>query len=401
MIPMRRQPASRARINWANPITQGLEFAYLPGTLTDATGKSPRASFQGNGRPEVRGGTILNFAGTNAGVQVGTGAPLLGPLNNSTIVAIGIALKQASLYCERPSSGNDIYKLESYSGGSQFTYRNDGGSLNQLAAPGTNAFSGVVRIFAATKNNNIHKAYCGAVNHENSIGMVTGIYTAYNSPPTMTNAGMVRSIAYDIQDPSAYLHGRLDLVAGWSRTLSDDEIRSLQANPWQIFAASSDDADLARLASAAPSGPLSFNYTAVGGFVLSGSAERLRGASSAPVGGLTLSGTAPRSRGRTPVASSGILLGGAAPAQRAAVRSAAGGTVFSGSASVGFVRTVKSLVVTPLLSIALRGSANVARTCTRLVSGGLSLAGHAVSAAGAAGAIIASMLPAFIRRRRR
>jgi hypothetical protein len=238
------QPQYPAPIFWGNPITRGLVFAYLPGRLSDASGRYGMVSIDAPTRVALRGSSILvDGASGHAGLTLSTSAPLLGPLAECSVIALAATTKTiptsgCALYSERSASGNDIFKLEAVqdvsSGAirSQFTYRNDGGTLLQVQGTGipVNMNDGKSRFYAAIRaaNGATNNHKCWSDRYLNSATQSGGL--------AFTNASCNRLIGSDIADSSATWGGLIHLVAGWNRALTDLEIASLYNNPWQLFA---------------------------------------------------------------------------------------------------------------------------------------------------------------------
>lgn len=208
------------------------------------------------------------------------------------------------------------------------------------------------------------------------------------------------------------------LLAGRLRLKSWDSrlVRSFTNNPWQILASRP-----RMILKAATGGANTYSYTASGGMVLSGVAPTLRGrakaasggiqtggaagvargASKAASGGLLFAGAASQAKGRAVAALGGLTFSGAATKARGVARTAAGGLQFAGAAGVTFFSAVQSRVVNPVGGILLAGAAAVVRSTRRAAAGGITFAGHAVAQFGPLPAFLGSLLPEFIRRRRR
>jgi hypothetical protein len=233
-----QQPQQGAQIDWANPLTRGLAFAYVPGVPWDLVGKFGGAQISGGATRQ--GGSLLVSGAASNGLNLGSGA-VLGSLQNSSVVVVaGVTTANGkALYCERAASGNDIYKLEIAGafGSAQFTYRNDGGTLLQTNTAAAGAVDGAQRLFAITKNGTAHAVYCGPIGTTSTAPTLSATGTIGSGSTAFSNAGIVRSVGYDVADSSANASGHMDLVLGYARTLQPDEIASLRANPWQIFKA--------------------------------------------------------------------------------------------------------------------------------------------------------------------
>jgi hypothetical protein len=277
-----QQPQQGVPIDWSNPITRGLAFAYVPGISFDLAGRFGSARF--NGSVGRLGGSLVLSGAVSSGLMVGSG-PLLGPLQNSTVVAVvastATVTSGKAFYCERAPTGADIYKLEAAGGGgssgcAQFTYRNDGNALLQVQSSGMDLTDGTVRLYAATKSGTTHSVHAYPINDFRAGGSsVTGTFGS--SDTSFTNASISRTIGYDAGDSAANASGHIDLTVGWTRALTKDEIRSLAQNPWQIFKGGSPLAS-ATMAAVAVSGAVSTPTTiatSVGGVSSSGLAATI------------------------------------------------------------------------------------------------------------------------------
>ncbi len=382
-----QQPQSGpAFIDYTNPITRGLLFAYLPGFQYDATRKFPIAAINTT-FPVRQSASLFLPGGSSNGLKLNSvPGPLLGALQNSTIFALvnpgAVARTNSAFYCERDST--DIYKLESGTGGAQLTLRVDNGTLIQLLATNAAWNDGKRHFFAAMRNGTAITALCDDVVNTGTFG---------TSSSAMTEANIVRTIGYDNTDGAAFSGGLYDLVIGFDRALSMAEYASLRANPWQIFADEDDD----ETPKVATGGPQSYSYTATGGTVFSGAAAVLRGCTKAAVGGLVFSGAAASSRTAAKVATGGLIFSGAAATTRSVARTPSGGLVFSGAAAelrsvaripsgglvFGGAATIstgtgsQSRVVVATGGIVFSGTAALVRSTNRTGTGGIRFAGTA------------------------
>lgn len=243
------QPTGPVEVDWQNVYARGIEFAYIPGFSRDLTRKSGAIQTVGAGTTFVGGTMVTPGTNRNNGLILATGA-LLGPMQNSTVLAIANTLAANiiltggsetdgaigtggnALYSERASTGNDIYKLglAAVAGPSlsaEFTYRNDGATLLQQRVDiGIASTDGRMLAIAAVKSGTAHSVYGNAVSSVGTFGSTSSAFT---------NASIQRRIGSDIADANGAWNGRILLVAGWSRALSADEIAELRDNPWQLF----------------------------------------------------------------------------------------------------------------------------------------------------------------------
>jgi hypothetical protein len=239
--PWTSQPQQAVGIDWSNPITRGLEFAYLPGLLSDSARKIPNLAVIGSG-VSTRSASLVSAANTSSsGLRINSGK-ILGGLSNSTVLGVAetnlptgtgnnfIENNARVIYCERSNAGNCIYKLGigNYTGLKfEFTYRNAGGTLLQQRLSDTTLNDGRPKVYVATKNGTTHETYVGGIGSSGTIG---------SADTTFTDSGIEARVGSDKGDVNGNWGGLVHLVCGWSRTLSASEIKSLSQNPWQIFA---------------------------------------------------------------------------------------------------------------------------------------------------------------------
>lgn len=228
------QPQYAAGINWGNPITRGLLFAYLPGLMRDLV-KNTLVTANSGVFTKIGSSIVTQGAVPYTGIITGTG-PLLGPLSNSTIMAIAaryngitnLSSNGSAIYCERAAAGNDIYKLglgPTNSSQGEFTFRNDAASLIQPR------FTLAPNVLV---DNRAH-FYMARV----APGVTESISDDYRVTDTFPGGAftdaVTRTIGSDFGDTNSMWDGRIDLVAGWNRTLSLLEEKFLRTNPYQLF----------------------------------------------------------------------------------------------------------------------------------------------------------------------
>ena len=228
-----RQPQFLPKINYLNPISKNIIFAYLPGFLNDITGSYGNGVIRSS-TTKIIGSYIQQPGNASDGLLVGNSA-LLGVLQYSTVIGLFStknlsAIGGSAIYSERAPSGSDIYKIcfpfvssQIYA---EFTYRNDANNLIQLRAACPANIANGTNIFGAIVNNNGNMSVFanGYLNN--------GIYANQFS---FSNPGINRIIGADISDTSASWNGNIYYVCGFNRALSINELTSLYNNPWQIF----------------------------------------------------------------------------------------------------------------------------------------------------------------------
>lgn len=245
------------QIDWSNPLTLGLVFAFAPGSRVNAVGPQfpsvPAPLNNTASGTRVDGGSLFGPPTTGStGVTgfdiTGSGTSILGGLQNSTVAGVfrttAVATNPAgngndgeiggggdAIYCERSTSGNDIYKIAVSIDASrnlqcEFTYRNDAGTLLQQYQLDSTLNNGAPHFCAGVKNGTTHTTW-------GSNGNASGTFGSGSSQ--FLDATRKCVIGYDAADTNSNWNGFIDFVAGWNRSLSDSEMYALRANPWQIF----------------------------------------------------------------------------------------------------------------------------------------------------------------------
>jgi hypothetical protein len=240
LIPRRRttKPEYRVGVDWANPITNGIVFAVLPGWRYDAVaqGTNGIGPFISAAASRAPWGSSMTTTGANPNGLLLETKPRLGPLWDSTVFSMWATTTTASangraIYDERPVTGNDIYKIELVIVGGlpqvSFTYRDDGNRLIQLRTPATGYNNGQTHTGAIIRNNSVFTAFYDGTSTSATNALITNSFT---------NANIQTTIGYDAPLPlDSQFIGRVDIVVGWNRALTINELKILRANPWQIF----------------------------------------------------------------------------------------------------------------------------------------------------------------------
>lgn len=240
---MRYQPQGLARVNQSSPLSLKLSGAWVPqnGRTQAIEGASKKLSPQGIGF--TTGGSadywlasptaIASAASTWTILVLLTGASTNNPQG-------GVAF-----YAERPND-TQIIKLgmgDGQTNTASLVVRDQQGNLakhNGVADVRTD--SGKPRVIVGVRRS--------ASNHALYVnGKLDAVNTGSSAGGTFgpTNA----AIGNDPNDTRSYLAGAsLPLVLVWTRALSDAEIASISANPWQVFEAPDDDEFMAPAAGA-------------------------------------------------------------------------------------------------------------------------------------------------------
>jgi hypothetical protein len=246
--PWRNQPLSLVEVDWANPLTKNMVFAYLPGLRKDLTGRAGIGEVRGTGT--IASPTGLYTTGTinDSGLRIHNTLPLLGGRYQSTVIAVAktsagllnavgtegdglISNSGNAIYCERGATGSAIYKLGAlyWPTGpalrSEFTCRSDANVLTQVFQTDATINNGRYHFFAGVRNG-------GTVSSR--VNNLTAS-SAYGGGTDFSN--VQRRINSDAGDLTSIWNGTTSLCAGWHRSLSTGELDELYKNPWQIFKA--------------------------------------------------------------------------------------------------------------------------------------------------------------------
>lgn len=234
VLPWRQQPQRAVGIDWRNPITRDLVFAFeSPRPLFDATGTVPMAitsSFVTTRACEY--GLATNYTGAQPDLSCASVAGF-GGLDNATANTFDILV--------RFNGANPTCKLFSqWDGtGQRWTAEFSAGKLVWVAGDKNGAGTNRSRFDLASAATSagwyrIQGAWAGA---GNAVVLINGIERSLS----------VMSSACTILDPTdkqiqvgasagQRLNGQVVFARLWRRALSIDELRETYANPWSLFA---------------------------------------------------------------------------------------------------------------------------------------------------------------------
>lgn len=239
------KPPFGAQLNTAHRLAFGLVGAWLFNErsgvyVLDATGRQRPGLLTSASRSANRAGVGLNWAKTAGQKAVLRSiGPIIGGRTNWTIIATGSfpsgdsTTNGRAFYSERGSSGNDILKLDSQTsstgGGNcwNLTYRNDGGTLLQMAGTGFAAADGVYRPVAIIKQGTSFKI---AVH-----GLVTDSATFGSSSDAFTDASVECWAAADKGDSGSLFNGFMGHLFLYDRALPIEQVAQMAAEPYEMF----------------------------------------------------------------------------------------------------------------------------------------------------------------------
>jgi hypothetical protein len=231
-----RQPGSGARLNTANPLNRGLRAAVVavPGGLWDAVGCRLLRPAGSSIVAAPAGVALSTPVGGNTGVSLGRAIPLPG---NALTVITFTTLRDARAL---GSGTGFLYDGNTSSGAGRFLiYRRGFGGTNTgtsygLYAGGTAIqegdtglvgllTTGARNVIAAVHNGNAHQIFKdGQLLQSWSVAVTYGAFT----PTLLGNWSQATAEGYG---------GETELQLFFDRALSADEVRSVSANPWQLF----------------------------------------------------------------------------------------------------------------------------------------------------------------------
>ena len=235
MAGMRYQPQGRVRIDSSNPISKGLISVIVGSHSHDvATGQRIADSF--------RAGNTSNRSITPSGFgidgQRGQAKSLLS--GNDTIYS-------GSMFVIAITDNISAEQIIAEIGGnSSFAEQQRGIRLNggRVGTYSRNLFE-VVSPSGYTHPRNapivIGTTYTGAATtlYLDGVLVSAGNTASRNGPASMFNVGGILG-----QTSQYFLRGSIPVAFAWNRELSAEEMRSLSANPWQMFLSSVEDDDI-------------------------------------------------------------------------------------------------------------------------------------------------------------
>lgn len=237
---MRYQPQGAVRLNRSNPLARGLVFAIVHGTASASGYIGQQKVFQYTAASStltspLGTGVRVNSAPLNAGAY-SFGSPISG--NSYSLLAVGTATDLSGSSVQNAIDSDDAASAR------RFQFRIDAGRVNIIPF---NTGGGV------TGNAIFPTALTAA---EAARGFVMGATVSPTEAAAWQNGNKATAAASNTVGLSSsdaiaigtmltkvqlWKTGALSMVAGWNRVLSDDEMRSLAANPWQLFDAPEDD----------------------------------------------------------------------------------------------------------------------------------------------------------------
>ena len=223
------QPPGWAEIDWSNPITDGLIVAVNGATLIDHVSGKPLTITNNNGRSSSINGLSANFNNSMYG-----SIPISWSGGPFTLLAVGRCTADTSndAYCSVGNSGssaNDVLIYRAATNDCSYLFSRTSGSFVQTSAvDSSNLTDRFYTLAGVTYSSTDRRLFVDGVQLSNSTASLsiasninTFYYGAHRTSGTASNF-------FDGQIPVAMLFGR---------ALSAGEVKSISANPWQIFKA--------------------------------------------------------------------------------------------------------------------------------------------------------------------
>lgn len=353
------QPQEVVDVDWRNPVTRGLLWAFNPasGTFYDAVGKinySPSTITKAVSSIGVADDYSARFQPSGIAKL-----PASGDL--SVFVQAAPNSTQQSLLCQRQGNNTNHIEIRSGSGlvgastnGAFFKCSSTGQGVN-----GTLTLDERWHTFAGTLSGSTASLYIDGAFTDS-----TTITTPASDIGVLTFGGLSDSTVIPYT-------GLMGVVCAWTRAVSSDEIAALSANPWQLFRAK----------------PRVLYFDVGGGGTTHNLAADAAAAASAAA---ALSVSVPLAAAALSVATAGGAMSVSIPLAGAAAgeASATGDLSTTGTADLAAAATATANASGGLsLSIPLAGSAVAQALASAGITQGVPLAGDAAGTAGASGAL--------------
>lgn len=245
------------RIKWSDSLTKGIifntPFYERGGTSAKDIVNKKNCSFGGISNPTWTShvpGSGLKFNGTPGAttttsyVVASTSKILASLVNSSLFIIIRTSTNYSgmtngiTLWSERASSGNDIWKLEipgetspAVANSIDFVHRDDAGTLDFIrSATVAKINDGKIHFIGFSKRGTSLILYVDGFQY------FTGTLTGND---TMTNA-IQTYLGGDLGDNTSNYDGNMFQVVAWNRTLLPQEFKQLYSNSWRIYNQESD-----------------------------------------------------------------------------------------------------------------------------------------------------------------
>lgn len=230
----RTQPQSNAFIDWSNPITQGLVFAYSCSNEAQGWGEDGRTSAQ---YVKTSDGTVY---GRQINTLTGTGGQLLSSASgylfgDATQTSVKSGVYSLFAFGTGPSSGMQSAIDDDDGVTRRFQFRLNAGKVECI--PFYSGGNGDVVAPSALSANDLASGFAmgATVNGTSCAVFQKGAKTSGTLAGTALTPNSTIRIGARKTGTQTWTSGGLSLVAMWNRALTDAEQQSLADNPWQLF----------------------------------------------------------------------------------------------------------------------------------------------------------------------
>jgi len=246
MAGMRRQPHGRVQIDWNNPIARGLVFAYV----VTATGLVGYGSNGANNVPFVAtyGLQFGNAIGAAVVTPQGYGAKTL-IASNPIVTLPDFPAAQSSSFslfalATGPASGTQSVIDDDDGSTRRYQFRLNAGKVEFI--PFNSVGGQTITVPSALTAAELARGFAmGASAGPSRYAVLQGSQIASATPSgALLTPTAKPTIGARKSGTQQYALGGLSLLCLWSRTLADDELRSLAVDPWQLFASADDGDDI-------------------------------------------------------------------------------------------------------------------------------------------------------------
>jgi hypothetical protein len=226
------QPQQAPQIDWSNPITAGLSFAYVCANEAMGYGEDGRSVIQ----YQRSDGTVV---GKQVNTQSGTGVqPLLSNNYAFTTINPSINTSNYSLFAVATANSTSVI---------QNALDDDDGSSRKFQFRLANGVCGISTFNSGGSGTGFYVPTALTLTEMNR-GFTFGASVTSSRVTVFQNSQRFSAAASGVVAPNnnfwvgarkggnqVWLTGGIMLVAAWNRTLTDAEQLSLADNPWQLF----------------------------------------------------------------------------------------------------------------------------------------------------------------------
>lgn len=230
------QPQQNVQIDWSNPITAGLVFAYTMGNEAQGWGEDGQ-----NGIPYVKASDGTPF-GRRINTLSGTGGQLLSTsssylFNSPTQTSIKSGAYSLFAFGTGPASGMQSALDDDDGTTRRFQFRLNAGKVELI--PFYSGGNGDVIAPAALSAYDLASGFAmgATVNGTAAAVYQKGAKTAATLGGAAQTPNASITVGARKTGSQTWTSGGLMLVAMWNRPLTDAEHASLADNPWQLFKA--------------------------------------------------------------------------------------------------------------------------------------------------------------------